>query len=74
MGLTLVLEVNNIIIYNFCKYIKYNNLSMYKFKTLFLCHVSIYLHVNCTHNRMAQKLYNTKFLVINMIEIVINDN
>jgi hypothetical protein len=36
MGLTLVLEVHNIIIYNLFKYIEYNNLSMYKFRPLFL--------------------------------------
>jgi hypothetical protein len=26
------------------------------------------------HNRMAQKLYNTKFVVANMTKIVANDN
>jgi hypothetical protein len=36
MGLTLVLEVHNIIIYSLCTYIKYNNLGMYKFWPLFL--------------------------------------
>jgi hypothetical protein len=36
MALTLVLEVHIIIIYNLCKYIKYNNLSMFKFMALFL--------------------------------------
>jgi len=36
MGLTLVLKAQNIIIHILCKCIKYNNLSMYKFKLLFL--------------------------------------
>jgi hypothetical protein len=36
--------------------------------------VHIYLHVNCTHNRMAKKWYNIKFIIANMIEIVVNDN
>jgi len=41
MGLTLVLKVHNIIIYSLCKYIKYSNLNMYKFRPLFLWHVSM---------------------------------
>jgi len=36
MGLTLVLKAQNIIIHNLYRYIKYNNLSMYKFRPLFL--------------------------------------
>jgi hypothetical protein len=36
MGLTLVLKAHNIIMHSLCKYIKYNNLSMYKFMPLFL--------------------------------------
>jgi hypothetical protein len=30
--------------------------------------VHIQLHISCTHNRMAEKLYNTKFMVANMTE------
>jgi hypothetical protein len=65
MGLTLVLEAHNIIIHSLCKYIKYNNLSMYKFRLSFLWHVSILYTFSCTRNRMAEKLYNTKFIVAN---------
>jgi hypothetical protein len=36
MGLTLILKVNIIIIDSLCKYIKYPNLTMYKFRSLFL--------------------------------------
>jgi hypothetical protein len=36
MGLTLALEVHNIIIHNLRRYIKYTNLNMYKFRPLFL--------------------------------------
>ncbi len=36
--------------------------------------VHIQLHVSCTHNCMAQKLFNTKFVVVNMTKIVANDN
>jgi len=36
--------------------------------------VHIYLHVSCTHNLMAEKLCNTKFIVANMTNIVANDN
>jgi len=36
MGLTLVLEAHNFIIHSLCRYIKYNNLSMYKFRPSFL--------------------------------------
>jgi hypothetical protein len=32
MGLTLVLKAHNIIIHSLCRYIKYNNLNVYKFK------------------------------------------
>jgi len=31
-------------------------------------------HAHPTHNRMAEKLYNIKFIVANMTEIVVNDN
>jgi hypothetical protein len=48
MGLTLVLEAHNIIIHNLCKYIKYNNSSMYKFKRSFLWHMSMLYTFNCT--------------------------
>jgi hypothetical protein len=41
MGLTLVLEVHNIIIYNLCAYIKYINLNKYNFRPLILWHVSM---------------------------------
>jgi hypothetical protein len=41
MGLTLELEVHNTIIYNLCRYIKYNNLNMYEFRPLFLWHVHV---------------------------------
>jgi hypothetical protein len=41
MGLTLILKVHNTIIYNLCRYIKYSNLNMYKFRPLFLLHVSM---------------------------------
>ncbi len=58
MGLTLVLEAHNIIIHSLCRYIKYNNLSIYKFRpSFFMTHghvVHIQLHVSCTHNRMAE--------------------
>jgi hypothetical protein len=47
MGLTLVLEVHNIIVYNLCRYNKYNDLSMYKFKPLFLWHVSMLYKFGC---------------------------
>jgi hypothetical protein len=47
MGLTLVLEVHSIIIYSLCTYIQYNNLSMYKFRPLFLWHVSMLYTFNC---------------------------
>jgi hypothetical protein len=47
MGLTLVLEVHNTIIYSLCKYIKYNNLGMYKFKSLFLWHMSMLYTFSC---------------------------
>jgi len=47
---------------------------MYKFKPLFLRQMSMLYTFNCTHNYMAQKLYNIKFVVANMIEIVANDN
>ncbi len=36
LGVILILKVHNIITYNLCTYIKYNNLSMYKFRPLFL--------------------------------------
>jgi hypothetical protein len=36
--------------------------------------VHISLHVSCTHNHMAEKLYNIKFVVINMTEIVAINN
>ncbi len=77
MGLTLVLKVHNTIIYNLCRYIKYNNLSMYKFRPLFLWHVSMLYTFSCmlvAHNRIAQKLYNTEFVVVNITMIVANDN
>jgi hypothetical protein len=74
MNLTLVLEVHNIIIHNLCRYIKYININMYKFRPLFLWHVSMLYTFSCTHNNMAQKLNNTKFVVTNMIEIIANDN
>jgi len=35
--------------------------------------VHIYLHVSYTHNHMVENLYNTKFIVVNMTEIVAND-
>jgi hypothetical protein len=47
MGLTLVLEVHNIIIYNLCRYIKYGNLSMYTFRPLFVWHVSMLYTFSC---------------------------
>ncbi len=53
---------------------KYSNLSIYKFKALFLWHVSMLYTFSCTHNRMTQKLYNIKFVVTNMTKIVANDN
>jgi hypothetical protein len=74
MGLTLVLEAHNIIIHNVCRYIKYNNLNMYKFRPSFLWHVSMLYTFSCTHNHMIEKLYTTKFIVANMTEIVANDN
>jgi len=74
MGLTLILEVQNIIIYNLCRYNKYVKLSMYKLKSLFLWHVYMLYKFNCTHNHMVQKLYNTKFVVVNMTEIIANNN
>jgi len=74
MGLTLVLEAHNIITYSLCRYIKYNNLSMYKFRPSFLWHMSMLYTFSCTHNRMVENLYNTKFIVANMTEIVTNDN
>jgi hypothetical protein len=74
MGFTLVLEAHNIIMHNLCRYIKYNNLSMYKFKPSFLLHVSMLYTFSCTHNHMAEKLYNNKFIIANMTKIVANDN
>ncbi len=47
---------------------------MYKFRPLFLWHVSMLYTFSCTHNCMAQKLYNTKFVAANMIEIIANDS
>jgi hypothetical protein len=73
MGLILVLEVHNIIIHSLCKYIKYSNLSMYKFKPLFLWHVSMLYTFSCTNNHTPQKLYNTKFVIANVIEIIKNN-
>jgi phage antirepressor YoqD-like protein len=74
MGLTLVLEAHNIIIHSLCKYIKYNHINMYKFRPSFLWHMSMLYTFNCTQNRMAEKLYNIKFIVVNMTNIVVNDN
>ncbi len=79
MGLTLILEVHNIIIYNLCRYIEYNNLSIYKLMPLFLWHVSMlytfsYMLIAHTTMLVAQKLYNTKFVIVNMTKIVANDN
>jgi hypothetical protein len=48
MGLTLVLKTHNIIIHSLCRYIKYNNLSMYKFRVLVLWHVSMLYTFSCT--------------------------
>jgi hypothetical protein len=36
--------------------------------------VHIYLHVSCTHNHMAKKIYNIKFIIANMTNIVANVN
>jgi len=36
--------------------------------------VHISLHVNCAHNCMAQKLYSTKFVVVNINDIVVNNS
>jgi hypothetical protein len=74
MGLTLILKAHNIIIHSLCRYIKYNNLSMYKFRPFFLWHVSMLYTFSSTHNRMVEKLYNTKFIVANITKIVANDN
>jgi len=41
MGLTLVLEAYDIIIHSLYNYVKYNNLSIYKFRPSFLWHVSM---------------------------------
>jgi hypothetical protein len=60
MGLILVLEVHNIIMYNLCTYIKYSNLSMYKFKPLFLWHVSmlyIFSYMLVAHTTVWPKNY-----------------
>jgi hypothetical protein len=65
---------HNIIIHGLHRYIKYNNLSMYKFRPLFLWHVSMLYTFSCTHNNMAEKLYNTKFIVTNMTKKIVNDN
>jgi len=46
MGLTLVLKADNIIIHSLCKYIKYNNLSMYKFRPLFYDMCPCCAHLN----------------------------
>jgi hypothetical protein len=76
-SLTSVLKVHNIIIHSLCRYIKYINLSMYKFKPLFLWHMSMLYTFNCTlvtHNNMAQKLYNIKFVVTNIFKIIVNNN
>jgi hypothetical protein len=73
MGLTLIVEAHNIIIHNLCRYIKYNNLSMYKFRSSFLWHVSMLYTFSCTHNRMVVNLYDMKFIVANMTEIITND-
>jgi hypothetical protein len=73
MGLTLVLEAHNIIIHSLCRYIKYNNLSMYKFRPSFYDTCPCCTHL-VAHNRMAEKLYNTKFIVANMTKIIGNDN
>jgi hypothetical protein len=48
MGLTLVLEAHNIIIHNLCRYIKSNNLNMYKFMPSFLWYVSMLYTFSCT--------------------------
>jgi len=47
---------------------------MFKFRPLFLWHMSMLYTFSCTHNYMAQKLYNTKFVVANMTEIITNDS
>jgi hypothetical protein len=47
MGLTLVLEVHTNIIYSLCTYIQYSNLSMYKFRPLFLWHVFMLYTFRC---------------------------
>jgi hypothetical protein len=47
MGLILVLKVDNIIIHSLCKYIKYNNLSMYKFRPSFLWHMFMLYTFSC---------------------------
>jgi hypothetical protein len=74
MGLTLVVKEHNIIIHTLCRYIEYNNLGMYKFRPSFLWHISMLYIFSYRHNHMAEKLYNTKFIVANMTEIVGNDN
>jgi hypothetical protein len=74
MGLTIILKEHNIIIHSLCRYVKYNNLNMYKFRPSFLWQVSMLYTFSCTHNCMVEKLYNTKFIVANMIRIVVNDN
>jgi hypothetical protein len=47
---------------------------MYKFRPSFLWHVSMLYTFSCINNNMAGKLYNTKFIITNMTEIVANDN
>jgi hypothetical protein len=47
MGLTLVLKAHNIIIHNLCKYIKYNNLNMYKFRPSLLWHMFVLYTFSC---------------------------
>jgi hypothetical protein len=47
---------------------------MYKFMPLILWHVSMLYTFNCTQSHVAQKLYITKFVVVNTIEIIENNN
>jgi hypothetical protein len=52
MSLSLVLKVHNIIIHNLCKYTKYINLRMYKFRTLFLFPYCTHLVAHYLHTQL----------------------
>jgi hypothetical protein len=55
MGLTLVLEVHNIIIHSLCKYIMYNNLNMYKLGHYF------YDTCPCCTHLVARRLHTQSY-------------